>query len=298
MSLSKAIFKASLVLASLIPLTSQSLPVQAIEQEVQNKGQLHMKLEEYTQAFVRQDAKALANLWTEDGTFTDSNGQRFKGRSEIEQAFKQIFAGQKPTPITLTVDNLRFVAQDVAVEDGHATTPGAQGTTYTVVHVNRGGEWQMLDAVECQDNARETLKDLDWLIGEWQIKELEKVLMTVSVKANSPKNFLELTYRDPSGTLVNKELIGVDPASGNLTSWTFHSSGGVGRSIWHRTDSGWLKQSRSREANGALGRATYILHPDSPDRFTYSSSERYLSGHSLDNIKNLVGVKTAEAAKQ
>ncbi len=298
MSLSKAIVKASLVLASLVPLTSQSLPVMANDQEAQSKARIEARLEEYKQAFARQDAKALANFWTEDGTFTDSNGRRYNGRNQIEQSFKDIFAGQKPTQLTVNVDSLRFASPDLAVENGHASTPRAQGTTYTVVHVNRGGQWQMLDAIECQDNTKETLKDLDWLIGQWQIKDQDKVLMTITVNDNNPKNFLELTYKNPSGTVVNREIIGVDPASGNLTSWTFNSSGGTGRSIWHKADKSWIKESRTREASGAMGRATYTLQPTSGDRFSFSSSDRYLSGHCLDNIKNLVGVKISEAAKQ
>lgn len=298
MSLSKAIFKASLVLALFAPLTSLNLPVFAVEQEAQSKAEIQTRLEEYKQAFARQDAKALASFWTEDGTYTDSDGRRYKGRTEIEQAFKDIFAGQKPTKLAVTIDSLRFASPDLAVENGHASTPRGQGTTYTVVHVNRGGQWQMLDAVECLNNAKETLQDLAWLIGEWQIKDQDKVLMTISVKDTSPKNFLELTYKSPSGAVVNKEIIGVDPASGNLTSWTFNSSGGTGRSIWHKASDSWIKESRTREASGAMGRATYTLTPSSNDKFSFSSSDRYLSGHCLDNIKNLVGVKTTEAAKQ
>ena len=48
----------------------------------------------YVVAFNRADAEALADLWTEDGEFTDqTTGLVMKGRERILRAMKRAFAG-------------------------------------------------------------------------------------------------------------------------------------------------------------------------------------------------------------
>jgi uncharacterized protein (TIGR02246 family) len=58
---------------------------------------LKARAEEFTKAFDKGDAKALAAFWTEDGDYVDQAGHTLKGRKAIEAAFEKQFEAETAT---------------------------------------------------------------------------------------------------------------------------------------------------------------------------------------------------------
>src|SRR5437660_6228819 len=56
---------------------------------------IHKNAEAFVAAFNKNDAKAVAAFWTQDGDFVDQTGRHLRGRKAIEKAFRGFFAENK-----------------------------------------------------------------------------------------------------------------------------------------------------------------------------------------------------------
>src|SRR5258708_16446439 len=90
----------------------------ADEGNPKDKAAIAKKADEFVDAFHKGEAKALAAFWTPDGDYTDQTGRNLKGREAIAKAFQGFFAENKGLKLRIDSDSLRFVTQDVAIEDG------------------------------------------------------------------------------------------------------------------------------------------------------------------------------------
>jgi uncharacterized protein (TIGR02246 family) len=74
---------------------------------------------DWTAAFARADAKALASLYTENGIRITPEGGKVLGRSAIEKEFASNFAGPwKGAKIKINVGSIAPVSPDIAVNEG------------------------------------------------------------------------------------------------------------------------------------------------------------------------------------
>jgi uncharacterized protein (TIGR02246 family) len=105
--------------------------------------------DEYTAAFGRKDAKALAALLAEDVTLVTERGDVVQGRAEIERTLAGVFPG---TPDKLEIESTpahaRAIADDVIVSHGTlhkigAWNAGKDKLSYARVLVRQGGEWRI-----------------------------------------------------------------------------------------------------------------------------------------------------------
>jgi uncharacterized protein (TIGR02246 family) len=98
-----------LVVASLIA----GSPATDREKSVENIIKSHVE------AWKAQDAKALAQLFAEDGERIDTNGVKTEGRKQIEEAYgKTLQTGQlRDSSHTITSKKVRFITDDVAIVD-------------------------------------------------------------------------------------------------------------------------------------------------------------------------------------
>jgi uncharacterized protein (TIGR02246 family) len=97
--------------------------------EIQALGGLKSDLEEeaairklyarYTEAWNKHEPKAMAAFWTIDGDYMEPDGRHAKGRDEVEKLFTQeqqtVF---KNSTLSLTIETVWFITQDVAMVDG------------------------------------------------------------------------------------------------------------------------------------------------------------------------------------
>jgi uncharacterized protein (TIGR02246 family) len=125
---------------------------------------------EFADAFAKGDAKALAATWTENAEYQDDNLE-LRGRAAIEAAFSAFFSEHPGAKIEFRIDEIRFPARDLAIEEGLSiqTNPGAElptSTRYLAVHVREDGSWKTAIGREWAAD-EDKLDDLTWIIGNW-----------------------------------------------------------------------------------------------------------------------------------
>src|SRR6188474_1181578 len=134
-------------------------------------GAIRQASEQYVAAVNRSDASSVAAFWTPQGDLVDSNGRSMKGRDLA----RSIQPAQTPSTggMRLTIDSVRLINPDVAIEDGRTQWPAASAgdralVRYTAVWVRQNGKW-LLDSVrECAadpSSHEARLQELGWLLG-------------------------------------------------------------------------------------------------------------------------------------
>ena len=106
-------------------------------------------------AWTKCDAKALAQLWTEDGDFQSPYGSFAKGRMEIEKFYREAFeSGYCKSKGTGKIESIRAIQKNVAIIDGtweirgahdqngHETAPEAG--RFTAVVAKQNGAWRIV----------------------------------------------------------------------------------------------------------------------------------------------------------
>jgi uncharacterized protein (TIGR02246 family) len=223
----------------------------------------------FVQAFNRGDARAVAALWTANGTLADDRGAFFKGRKEIEAQYAMLFKSHPGAKMEVAIKSIDFPTPSTAIEDGTAqvVTPSPvqpAASRYTAVHVREEGRWLMASvretAIPLTSNFHR-LEDLGWLIGTWETKRgATTVRATFRWIAN--KSFIERDHvvrEQGVQTESGVQIIGWDPRAEQVRSWSFDASGGYGSSLWTTTPEGWQAKSSGVLADGATTASREML---------------------------------------
>ena len=209
----------------------------------------------FRRAFNRGDAKALAALWTENGTLADDGGQTFKGRKAIEDQYAAFFKEHRATKLEIAIQSVEFPAPNVAIEDGLARAMDRDGASpaasrYTAVHVLHAGTWQMASVresnIEIPTNYGR-LQELQWLAGNWESKS-EGTTVHTTIRWIANRSFLQRDYSVQQGGLTTSsgvQIIGWDPQTGKVKSWSFDSTGGHGTGLWTPASEGCASSPRA-----------------------------------------------------
>ena len=269
------------------------------------EAEVRASVEKYVAAFNSQDAKALADLWSEDGEYIDrASGQRIKGREALEQTFTATFADDKSEMLAVEVKSIRFVADNVAVEEGVATVLTAgelpSRSSYEAVHVKEGGAWKIDSVRERALPAAASnyghLKDLEWMIGEWSDQgDGDSVKLVCEWTKN--RNFMTRSFAvsiQGSIDLEGVQVIGYDAAEQALRFWLFDSDGGFVEGNWVRDENApdtWMITGAGVLADGKRGSMVNVLKKIDNDTFTWETVSREVGGELLPNIEPVTVVR-------
>ncbi len=257
----------------------------------------------YAAAFTRKDAKALAAFWAPDAVHM-IEGKKVTGREEIEKSFATMFKQAGDARLVVKINSLRFVTDDVAIEDGSALVhrPGeeTEQSTYTAVHVRKDGKW-LLDSVrETEAPAAPTpfehLKELDWMVGEW-VDDNDEATVRTNVRWLGNGAFLIRSFSITIGDSVQLEggqVIGWDPVKKQIRSLAFDSDGGFAEGIWSRDGNRWTVRAKTTLADGRQGTATNVFRYIDENRFGWQCIAREIEGELLPNIDEVEVIRQAE----
>lgn len=252
----------------------------------------------FVAAFNNQDAKAVAALWTEDGEYIDDTGRVLVGRAEIEKDYQEFFAANAAAKIQITIDSVRLLSRDTAIEDGHAAVMSPMGdagqfSKYTVVHVKVGDRWLMAsvrDAVVATPASVSSAADLNWLIGTWVAEE--HGVKTESVcRWVVDGRFIERQYTTTQldGTVATGlQLIGWNPQGGHVQSWSFSPEGGHAVGIWNPQQDGWTAQMQGVTGDGALTTSINQLRRLDDNAHVWRSIQRTVGGVAIPDTDEVV----------
>jgi uncharacterized protein (TIGR02246 family) len=262
------------------------------EGDPKDKAAIQRNGEAFVEAFHKGDARALAAFWTADGDYTDQTGHYLKGREAIERAFEKYFAENNDLKLRIDGLSLRFVAPDVAVEDGTTEVIPAGGgppsrARYSIVHVKKEGRWRLSsvrDAVYVPPGNREHLRGLEWAIGDWageaEKGEFERLLLAWAEN----ENFIIATFSRTFGDMTvasATQWIGWDPETKRVRSWIFDAAGGFGEGSWTREDNKWVIKTGSVLQDGKKAAATYIVTRVDADTISLQARDRSVEGMAI-----------------
>jgi uncharacterized protein (TIGR02246 family) len=254
----------------------------------------------FVQAFNRGDARAVAALWTADGTAADDSGTIYKGRAAIEAQYAELFKELPGARMEVAVKSIEFPTPTTAIEDGiaqveaeHAGPP--QASRYTAVHIKQDGKWLMASVreagIELPSNFAR-VEGLAWLVGTWTAhRDATTVHTTIRWIAN--KSFLERDYtirKDGITVSSGKQIIGWDAKARQIRSWSFDASGGYGTGLWTATPDGWRIESSGVLADGmpTSSRDLLIRVPGEDNVLGWRSVARSAGGASLPDTPEVV----------
>jgi uncharacterized protein (TIGR02246 family) len=256
--------------------------------------------EAFIKAFNAGDAKAIAGLWIENGTVADEQGNLFKGRKAIEDEYAALFKAHPAARMQIAIQSIDFPTPTTAIEDGvtRIVSPGNEPPTacrYTAMHVEQDGKWLMASVRESSMPVSSNfaqLQDLGWLVGEWESKSND-VTAHSQTRWIANKSFLQRNFSvHRGGMLVSSgtQIIGWDPRSSRVVSWTFDSSGGHGTAAWSSTSDGWGLDSAGVTADGVPTSCKDFLIrvPGDDNVFGWRSSDRKLGETSLPDVPEVV----------
>jgi|688.fasta_scaffold178690_3 uncharacterized protein (TIGR02246 family) len=264
----------------------------------------------YVKALERGDSAALANAWTADGDIVDEFGDVLKGRDTVA-VVPAAAAGAARPEVKLSETSLRFLTDDVAVEDGTVEVRlaggEAQAGRFSATWVRADGAWKLAALREARSTdgpATDRLTDLDWMVGRWASADGDATHASVEmvVRWNDTHTYLirEMRVR-PAGApadapgLTVTQLIGQDPLTKRLRGWAFGSDGSHGEATLSQNGGSWIAETRSVRPDGSLVSALNVYTYDGTSRCTWRSLPTQLgAGHAAEFVVTLV---RQEAAK-
>ena len=267
--------------------------------EVDEANVIRQRIESYVAAYNAQQAAAVADHWSDDAVYVNRDtGDRITGRPAIAAMFQKLFQNGEAAQLNVTVEAIRRITPEVAIEDGTAEMVSADGeplhSTYTAVHVKRDGQWY-LDSVRETDApgpppaASNELEQLSWMVGEWLDKAEDATVRSQWQWAKN-KTFLTSTFNvsvEDRVELEGTQIIGWDPAAGQIRSWVFDSEGGFGEGVWRRAGNQWIVDTVSTLSDGSQGSATNVYTLVDDGTFLWKSVDRQVDGEPQPDIDEL-----------
>ena len=275
--------RVSVVRATLLVLAAAIVvPGQADEAAVKKM------ISDYVAAFNDKDVDGVLGYWTENSLHVDlETGERTEGRDAIGQDIREAFQLRPDTQLLGRIERVRFIKPDVASVDGQVSmrVPGEDPdlTDFSAILVGQDGKWR-IDSIEesptpVPATSHDALRELDWLVGQWadqsESGRIDNVFRWSENGAFLIRSFsAELTDGDShQGT----QVIGWDPRSLEIRSWSFNSDGSFGDATWSRSGEDWLIKSSQTLSDGQAASGTYILSRNGDDAMTLK-----LIGHEVE----------------
>jgi uncharacterized protein (TIGR02246 family) len=253
-----------------------------------DSAEIQAQADRFLRAFESGDAERVASFWTADGELIGDDGSVYQGRAAIEKAYRELFGTKGKRQAEVERESLRFPSQDTAIEEGRFQVRVDKGeptaSRYSILYVREGGKWLMAVVREWPAEAV-SVRDLEWLIGSWVARRDDaEVQTTYEWMWNKSFIRVEFTIRQKDRTLRGFQMIGLDPASKELRTWTFESEGGFGEATWSRDGKKWVVDSAGRLTDGSTMAATVVLTPVDQDSFTWQAVKRSLDGEEVDDL--------------
>jgi uncharacterized protein (TIGR02246 family) len=258
-------------------------------------------IDAYTAAFNKGDLDAILAIWSMNAEYIDETGKSIKGRDALGELFKKVLKESQGSKLQIKTSALRFVKDDVALQDGTAMVTSASGETetssFSAVWTKTDGQW-LLSLVRdstAQPAAADSeptpakLKDLSWLIGTWNHED-KQLKTALAARWMTGENYLVLEYtiqhKEGDGHVMSlMQMVGWNPITEQLHSWIFDSRGGFGEGSWTRHENTWSIEAAGITAAGYHGSGTHKYTRIDANAFTFEALDRNLDGQPLPDVK-------------
>jgi uncharacterized protein (TIGR02246 family) len=265
-------------------------PPATAEPRSEDLAAVRAALQSFVKAFQSRDPKALAAHWTSGGELRTVSGTTVQGRDTLEKGFTAFFARTPEVTAELHPQPVRFLSKDAAVEEGAVTVrrgpvEPATHAHYRALLIREDGHWLLAELHESPGD-RASIEDLGWLVGEWRSMAGQGAEIRTTYSWAPNQKFLQVQFsiKEKALTLSGSQVIGVDPATGAIHTWTFEADGGVGEADWSRDGDQWVLDAAGTLTDGRTLAETNILTRVNDDTFTFQSIDRTLEDTTLPDL--------------
>jgi uncharacterized protein (TIGR02246 family) len=304
--------KTQLIRLLLVCCTSSFVTDTCRADQTEDEAAIRKSDDAYVEAYNKQDAKALAALWSPEAVYVDpETGEEAVGRDEIEKEFAKTFDGSNDAKLEVEVKSIKFLSPNVAVEIGAAriVRPNDEPdeSAYSALFVKRDGKWLLDRVTEDQPPAPlapapsnyEHLKDLEWMVGSWIDNDEDgQAMIQTDCNWAKNKNFMTRSFAVVIGDQVNMagmQIVGWDPVTKQIRSWMFDSDGGFAEGKWTHKGDRWLIQQTGTLPDGGKSSSVNIMKQVDNDSFTWRSVQRSVNGDPLPNVDEVTVVRKPTA---
>jgi uncharacterized protein (TIGR02246 family) len=253
----------------------------------QDAAPIKARAQDLVKALTDADAEAVAAIWTPSGEYAREKAT-VRGRDNIRKAYAEHLKKKPAGKLKIMDDKVRFLADTVAVYEGtffvERDNPADDvRSKFSALFVNADAKWQL--AMLREESEGPALAELAWLVGDWTFKT-DKAEGTLKCQFSKKKTFLlvQTTVKEGDDEEIATQVIGIDPATGKLKSWSFESDGSIGTAEWVRTDTGWLANITATAADGDAVKAVTTIKPTNRDTFTFQTTERTEGGEKVPDV--------------
>ena len=265
----------------------QSTPSDA---RTEDRAAIRAAIDSFAKTFEARDAKSLAAHWTAEGEFQNVQGAQFRGREALEHAFADFFSRTPEVKAELHPESLRFLSSNSAIEEGSVTVrrglaEPATNARYSALVVREDDRWRLALLSESPKD-EVSIEDLGWLIGQWKSTRGEEAEIQTTYSWAPSKKFIHVlfTIKEADRAFTGSQVIGLDPATGAIHSWTFEANGGIGEADWSRDGDHWVLDAAATLADGSSLTQTNILRRVNDDTFTWQSIGRRLDDAEIADL--------------
>lgn len=258
-----------------------------------DRAAVRKALDSFAKTFAARDAKTLAAHFTAEGEFQNVQGTTLRGRETMERAFAEFFAKTPEVKAEVQPESMRFLSADSAIDEGlvivqrGAAEPATQAR-YTALVVREDGAWRLAMLKESPIAEGPSIADLGWLIGQWKSVSGEGAEIQTTYAWDAGQKFIHARFTVKEAglgmTLSGTQVIGLDPATGLVHSWTFEDNGGIGEADWHRDGDHWVLDAAGTLADGRTIMLTNVLRRVNHDTITWQSVNRTLGDIELADL--------------
>jgi uncharacterized protein (TIGR02246 family) len=294
----------ALALSPLVQAQSAPAPAPAAKADP-TAAELQATIDKYVAAYNAGKVDQVMSHWAENADFVDIRGRFHEGRDLVSALFRRGFAGNVGRTIKLNSLSRKFLAPEVAMDDGILELTSADGEQnrgrYTVVWTRQDGTWLIRSARDIPLEAEETpsapqappLDELAWMVGKWEAKS-EKYQIALNCEWQLDKKFLTQTYHVKSSEddFQVVTYIAFDPAESRFRSWFFDSRGGFGGGGWTRRDKVHRAAMVTVLPDGQIGSSVMTWEQLDENTAAWAAVEREVAGEPLpDSSQKYVRVK-------
>lgn len=253
-----------------------------------DRDAIRAMMKEFVAAFQKGDAAAAATYMTAEAEIIPDDGETLKGRDAIQKAYAAHFAKTGRPKVTLEIESIRFTSRDTAIEDGEMTVShegeSPEKHRYHILYAREDGKW-LLSVIKEWPPVESPLNELDWLIGTWSAKRADAEVRN-NYEWFGNKSFIkvDITIREKDKSLSAMQLIGIDPATGGIRTWTFEHDGGYGEGTCSRDGPRWVFENKATLADGSILEATNILVPVDRNTITWQPINLTIEGEQFGNL--------------
>jgi uncharacterized protein (TIGR02246 family) len=259
-----------------------------------DQKQIESSAVKFLEAYHARNAEALAALFGPDARMEDVDGEVLEGRDAIREAYAAQFEANPYAALSVSMDSVRLVTPDVAIEEGSVDYfPDGETLTsrarYVLAHLKKDGKWLIVSSRTLEHEILSTyeyLQDLEFLVGDW-IDEGADGVIEFSYTWDENKSFLVNDFQvvqHGDVTMSGSQRIGWDPRTKQVRAWIFDTSGGFGEATWTQTEDGWVVKASGISPDGIPSSATRKFQLLDNDHVIVRTTDRLAGDEQLEDF--------------